>query len=582
MEAANTDTTIGSPAAVDRWRWLAYASIAIGVAVRGWQYAGGASIWVDEATIARNILDRGLIELLARPLDYGQFAPPLFLALVDASTHLFGISELSVRLLPFVTGVVTLPVFHAFARRMLPAAEAVLATLLVATAVPLILFSANLKQYAPDVLAVVGIALLAAGHVHRPLTWRRALLLILAGLLTVGVSSGAVFMLVPAGVLLAWSALAPPADRPRRPWRLVADWPMRMAIVAGWALATGAAVAWSQLHTTDVGRVYMDLFWARGFVPRELSRMPEWFWASLRREFGGTGGAYSGTLKYAPEQFVAALFLVGGIVTAWRRVAVEVALLLAPIALALAAALAAVYPFRGRVILFLLPLMLILVVRGAASIAALATRRYAPIVAAAFLLPIAVHALWENPLPQDEQRMRGVMAYLYENVQPGDRVWVYYGAGPAYGYYAHRFPVPATVSDCSLGDSRSQIAQVDRLRGSGRAWVVISHAGDDAATDERTPLLNYLDAIGQRLDAFPRDFSNDSPLAASAALLYRLDDPVRLAQASATTTPVPPSRRPAWGCFGSMTYDEHDMTRAAHAVMEAAGASSKFEVGSSK
>ena len=574
MEVANAVTTIGSRTAVDRWRWLAFASIAIGTALRGWQYGAGASIWVDEATIARNILDRSLIELFARPLDYGQFAPPLFLVLVEASTHLFGISEWSVRLFPFLAGVATLPVFHAFARRMLPAAEAVLATLLVATAVPLILFSANLKQYAADVLVVVGIGLLAARHVERPLGWRPALLSILAGVLAVGVSSGVVFMLVPAGALLAWSAVARAGAGPRE-WRLVADWPMRIAVVGGWAVATVAAVLWSQLHTTDVGRVYMDLFWARGFVPRELSQMPDWFWASLRREFGGTGGPYTGTLKYAPEQLVAALCLVGSAVTVWRRVTAEIALLLAPIALALAAALAAVYPFRGRVILFLLPLMLLLVVRGSVSLAALVTRRYAPAVAAAVLLPIAVHALWQNPLPQDQQRMRGVMRYLSENVQPGDRVWVYYGAGPAYGYYSHLFPVPATVSECSLGDSRSQISQVDRLRGSPRAWIVVSHAGDDAATDERTPLLNYLDTIGQRLDTFPRDFPRDAPLTASAVFLYRLDDPARLASASAATIPVTPSRRPAWGCFGGMTYDEQDMSRAARAVMEGAGAGSK-------
>jgi hypothetical protein len=461
-------------------------------------------------------------------------------------------------------------VFHLFARRMLPAAAAVVATCLVALAVPLILFSSNLKQYAPDVLAVVGIAWLAAAHVDAHLTWRRSLLLIVAGVLAAAISSGVVFMLVPAGALLAWSALARTAGAPGSTWRLVPDWRMRAGVVAGWALATVAAVAWSHLHTTDVGRAYMDLFWARGFVPREWSQIPDWLWASLRREFGGTGGAYTGTMKYAPEQLVAALFLLGSAVTLWRRVAAEIALLLAPVALVLAASLAALYPFRGRVILFLLPLMLIVVVRGVIAIAVPVTRRHAPLAAAVLLLPIAVHALWRNPLPQDEQPMRGVMAYLQANVEPGDRVWVYFGAGPAYGYYAHRFPVPATVSECDLANARAQITQIDALRGAPRVWVVVSHAGDDAATDERTPLLGYLDTIGQRLDAFPRDFSPAAPPTASAAFLYRLDDPALLARAAAATFDVAPSRRPAWHCFGGMTFDERDMTRAARMVMAAA------------
>ena len=542
--------------------------MAVGVALRCWQYGAGASIWVDEATIARNILDRDLAGLVARPLDYGQFAPPLFLALVEACTHMFGLSEWSFRLVPFAAGVAALPVFLAFARRMLPPAAAVAATLLVALAVPLILFSANVKQYAPDVLALLGIGLLAARHVDAPLDPRRAVLLIVAGLLAVGISSGVVFMLVPAGALLAWSTIAW-RERVRGGWCLADDWRTRLAVVAGWAVTAMAAVAWSSQSTTAVGRTYMDLYWARGFVPWELSRIPEWLWTSLQTEFGGTGGPYSGTLKYPAEPLIAALFIAGGLVTLWRRRAEEIALLLGPVALALAGAAAAVYPFRGRVILFLVPLLLIVVVRGAVSIAGLAAGRYAAHAALA-LVPIAVYALWQNPLPQDQQRMREVMAYVHAQAKPGDRAWVYYGAGPAYGYYSHLFPVPATVSDCDRADSRSQIAQVDRLRGAPRVWVIVSHAGDDAVTDERTPLLEYLDTIGERLDTFPRDFAPSTPLTASAAFLYRLDDRERLGRASVATFQVARSRRPAWGCFGGMTYDERDMARAADAVLAAA------------
>jgi hypothetical protein len=107
------------------------------------------------------------------------------------------------------------------------------------------------------------------------------------------------------------------------------------------------------------------------------------------------------------------------------------------------------------------------------------------------------------------------------------------------------------------------------LRGARRAWVIISHAGDPAETDERSPLLEYLDSIGERIATFPDDFAVDAPLTTSAAFLYRFDDRSRLTRADASTFAVAGPRRPAWGCFGSMTFDERNMTTAAKPVLTA-------------
>ena len=59
---------------------LAWSLIALGIFLRVAPYAANHSLWLDEANLALNIVDRPL-EGLLRPLDYGQGAPVGFLIL---------------------------------------------------------------------------------------------------------------------------------------------------------------------------------------------------------------------------------------------------------------------------------------------------------------------------------------------------------------------------------------------------------------------------------------------------------------------------------------------------------------------
>ncbi len=47
------------------------------------------SLWLDEAALALNILDKGYLELF-QPLQYAQSAPPLFLLCTKFLTEIFG------------------------------------------------------------------------------------------------------------------------------------------------------------------------------------------------------------------------------------------------------------------------------------------------------------------------------------------------------------------------------------------------------------------------------------------------------------------------------------------------------------
>jgi hypothetical protein len=137
--------------------------------------------------------------------------------------------------------------------------------------------------------------------------------------------------------------------------------------------------------------------------------VPSWAWNSLETWLGGTGGPYSGTLKYVPAAAVVFVFLTGVAVTLWHRSIVECALLVGPIGLVAVAAVLHVYPFRGRAILFLIPLALILLVRAAEALGRALGESYARLAPLA-LIPVAVAALVASDLPQDPQQMRVIEA----------------------------------------------------------------------------------------------------------------------------------------------------------------------------
>ena len=108
---------------------LLVALVGFGIVLRVAQYLSDRSLWLDEALLALNIIDRPPSELLG-PLDFNQAAPPAFLLLERWVGEIFGYSELALRAIPLLAGIGSVVVFAWLARRLLTPVAALLAVLL--------------------------------------------------------------------------------------------------------------------------------------------------------------------------------------------------------------------------------------------------------------------------------------------------------------------------------------------------------------------------------------------------------------------------------------------------------------------
>src|SRR5579863_237228 len=194
---------------------LVLAALALGI------YGIDRSLWMDEAWVANSVLAPTLSGMFYYP-DWLQTSPPLFLLLTRSAVHLFGVSNVSFRLVPLALALVGIAGMIEVSRRLLSAPFAATACALLAFHSTAIEYSRTCKQYSGELAASTLILLatllylqepvrrrfwwvVGAFVVLLPLAWSAAFLLpgVAIGVLARGGTRRAVSLLMVSGAVLA-------------------------------------------------------------------------------------------------------------------------------------------------------------------------------------------------------------------------------------------------------------------------------------------------------------------------------------------------------------------------------------------
>ncbi|MCB0190833.1 MAG: glycosyltransferase family 39 protein [Anaerolineae bacterium] len=471
---------------------LVWLCIALGFILRLKVYVDNRSLWLDEARLSLNILNKSVPQLFG-PLDYEQGAPVGFLVAEKLMTRIWGDSEYALRLIAFLSGVAALILFSYVARHFLDGKARLLAVAFFVVSPTLIYYSAEVKQYSSDVLITLLLYSLAVYSIQSTsLSWATSVVFGLVGGVVLWFSHPAVFVLAGIGVCLLWFSY-----RERR-WVSVGQLLLAYSMW-GASLIILYSVSLRQLKDNS------DLldYWGEAFMPLIPQSTADlyWFADTFWELFDNPGGFEFAGLA----AFVALIGLVW-MATARRD---HLLLLVLPIAFTLLASGLYLYPFRGRLLLFLVPTIIIIVTVGIEQLRLKTLPSYLPIAglcAGVLLFHPFVLVAQTVLVPAGKEEMRPVMHYIRQHHQDEDLIYVYYGGQEAFIYYYNRYGFQK--DDYIVGiESRHNLEaythDLDKLRGHKRVWIVFSHLYSKG--DEQAFFLYYLDRMGIQRDAYTSD-----------------------------------------------------------------------------
>lgn len=459
---------------------------ALGVLFRSIQYIHNRSLWLDEAMLAMNLLDRSFRQLL-QPLDYNQAAPIGFLFAVKMITKLAGASEFALRLIPFVSSILLLPLFYYTARKFLSKNMALAGLFFISFSPSLIYYASEFKPYASDALICLSLFLLAINFVEKNGPVGVALILGAAGALASWFSYPAVFVLAGIGLTLAGYAIH---SRNKRQLIL-------LAVIGTVWLASFVLQYFISLHRLEQNQV-LDTFWQSYFAP-----FPPHNFADIQWYIDHSLDILQSTTRITLQGLVLFGFLLGSLAY-YRQNRLVFFLLVSSLPFLLAASALHRYPIIERMLIFFTPFLFLILLKGVEYLRNLLVRE-AGLIAVTLLCLMAyfpTYATINNLIqPPGREEVRPAMQYAREHWQSGDTFYVYFFSIYPFDYYSRSMQIPA--SEYVLGTQPNQgyeaiRQEITQLKGRKRVWFLFSHLRDN----NLSIYLYFLHTMGKELQAY--------------------------------------------------------------------------------
>lgn len=343
---------------------LTWAAIAVGIGLRLLSFAHNRPLYRDERSLLENLVRLPVFDFHTTLTEY-QLAPPGFLALERMLVRLPGSDVLAARSFPLLCGIASLFLFRAAARRFATAHAVPIAMGLFALSDWLIYYSTEIKQYSCDLALTLSTLLIAAGAPSGteatgsgPPATRRLLGLGVFGAIGVWFSYPLAFVLAGVGSYLFATAVI---GRDRRTALGLT------AVGLAWAISFGVCYLISH-GMLDKGRFIWD-WWDFAFFripPHSIAELKFQLWQLLN--ILDSPSDVKTPLRPLVTAFLALILATTGAISIGRRWPGGLYLLTAPMACALAASAMRQYPFHGRLLIFLVPTVHILVSQGVVAI----------------------------------------------------------------------------------------------------------------------------------------------------------------------------------------------------------------------
>jgi hypothetical protein len=335
---------------------LAWVAVALGVALRVWEYLEFRSLYMDEVSLLKNLVGRSIFDF-HQVLEQDQMAPPGFLVIERILVRLPLEVTAAGRLFPLACGVISVFLLRATARRYLDPRAVPIAVALFALGDHLLYYSAEIKQYSCDLMFALAALLVAAPRPPAELTPGRWRALFGFGLLAPWFSFPVIFVLAGVGLHLLGLELMR-KDRGKAA--------LAAAMGLGWLLSFAGCFLLSRSILSQ--RDFIWVWWNFAFLPLPPRSMADvsLLAKTLANVFINPGSLLS-PLPLPSTAVAASVLALLGCYSLGRRWPGGLFLLIGPLLFGLAASALHQYPFHGRLLLYLVPTYILLLAEGIAA-----------------------------------------------------------------------------------------------------------------------------------------------------------------------------------------------------------------------
>lgn len=427
-------------------------------------HLGYKALWFDEAMIYWIIKGRTLSEIIHLNAAHNS-APPLFTVLTALVVQL-GETEFVLRFIPWLAGVASIPVVYLLARKFTGKIPAYVTAALVAIAPTQVRYSQELREYSLAFLLAALMILFFMRYI-RENKIKDLITMTVLMVIAVFTQYGLALLIIVLNILYLIQLFI---DKDRMN-KKIQHWVFAQLIVVASvvlvyfsALRQQFTIGWG----AEAGTNYLSLYYGSGGFLSLLEFI-------LSRSAGLFEFAY-------PRPVFLLLALLGLIIAATKRKHfTPLMLFLLPTVLTLILALAKLYPYGGiRQVIFLTPMIYILAGLGVSRL--FEFDRSGLVIALVLFFPI-VNGLYQSSHVVKQlsaENIRPIVETLDQSYEPGEKIYVYYGANPAFSYYYRENKSARVIGTRNRGDIDRYLAEIEAILAEGKpTWLVFSHCYAD-------------------------------------------------------------------------------------------------------
>jgi hypothetical protein len=386
----------------------------LGVLLSVIQFFYNRSLWLDEAFIANNLINRSFLELL-HPLDDNQVAPILYLFLQKLMIVVFNYNELSFKILPLIFYIFSALLFykiihHYFSNDLVK----ILVFSIFSTNYVLIYYSSEIKQYIFDVFVTLWLYNLSI----KLLEHKNHKFICFAGIVSIFLSNVSVIVLFTCWLFLFYNYFINKNNS------------FKKLILIGFIWTVFFGIYYFAFIHNHPTKAYMLDYWLKAGAFMPYSPFDSLVYIFLGQKIDMIFGGLLSNVYWIGFIFSIIAFI---FILIKRKISLLI-LLFCPIITHLILSAFKLYPFSSQVTTYLTLIIIILIGYGFYILLKLFPKMNHLIVA--LIIPIIFFTRFIiNDFPLEKEEIKKAFNIIEQNISKKDKIYVYYASIPAFNFY---------------------------------------------------------------------------------------------------------------------------------------------------